>query len=150
MNLKYIFPFFAVVLSCLFFCKATATGPYIPAGQSLLLTIATSGTSAFASYGTTMLFRQNSETQSAQLELDYYVGTNLAVLEKDVSQGDGEYLNAFAEIVGCEKGPEFDEFKTLSKASHSLIFADRSNKNIVERWRQMALSDSRMSKCFRS
>ncbi|OFZ83555.1 MAG: hypothetical protein A3K03_01550 [Bdellovibrionales bacterium RIFOXYD1_FULL_44_7] len=39
-------------------------------------------------------------------EAQYFAETNRDILEIEMAQGNGEYLNAFAQTMGCQK-PEF-------------------------------------------
>ncbi|MFZ9519590.1 MAG: DUF3015 family protein [Silvanigrellaceae bacterium] len=107
------------------------------------------GSSVLATYGTRKLLKSDNGKESARLEMDNYISTNLSALEKEVSQGEGEHLVAFAEMIACDKEPGIGRFNVLSKQFHSVIFSDRHSKGIVERWLQKARNDVVTSECFR-
>lgn len=69
---------------------------------------------------------------SAQ-ERKVFVEMNYAQLSKEASQGDGEMLEAFADILGCaESDDDLQAFQTLSQEKFASLFNEQSSDAVVE------------------
>lgn len=60
--------------------------------------------------------------KAAQLQKQqYYVQENLENIRRDMVKGDGAYLKAYAEVLGCD-GTSYPSFKSFAKSSEAQIF----------------------------
>lgn len=55
-------------------------------------------------------------------EQQVFVAANLRALEEEVSAGGGAYTQAFAQVLGCDGGVDYDEFLQTSRRHYQQIF----------------------------
>ncbi|MEI6834095.1 MAG: DUF3015 family protein [bacterium] len=87
---------------------------------------------------------------SAQ-ERKVFVEMNYAQLSKEASQGDGEMLEAFADILGCaESDDDLQAFQTLSQEKFASLFNDQSSDAVVDGYAAELRGHEKLSKnCVR-
>ena len=61
--------------------------------------------------------------RSASVDQEAFVKMNYASLMRDAAAGKGEYLSAFATLLGCEQ-PAHEELFKVTQAKHTAIFTD--------------------------
>lgn len=87
---------------------------------------------------------------SAQ-ERKVFVEMNYAQLSKEASQGDGEMLEAFADILGCaESDDDLQAFQVLSQEKFASLFNNQSSDAVVEGYAAELRGHEKLSKnCVR-
>ena len=70
------------------------------------------------------------DAAAASLDQEGFVKINYASLMRDAAIGQGEYLSAFATLLGCEV-PVHQEFFDLAKRNHRDIFTTESEASQV-------------------
>jgi hypothetical protein len=87
---------------------------------------------------------------SAQ-ERKVFVEMNYAQLSKEASQGDGEMLEAFADILGCaESDDDLQAFQALSQEKFASLFNDHSSDAVVDSYAVALRGHDKLSKnCVR-
>jgi len=111
----------------------------------------TNGTSGSQSFGITTgsLNCADGGKEAAMIEQEVFVTVNLASLSKDAARGSGDYLKAFAEVLGCS--PQFGAFADLSRDRHDELFRDATPASVVTKYHDMVRGDARlMSSCERA
>lgn len=82
----------------------------------------------------------------AKEEQKVYVDTNLASLSREASQGDGEHLLAFADVLGCPS----EEFSKMSQEKYSEIFSSYQSEAVLDGFlREVKADDGLASSCTR-
>jgi len=87
-------------------------------------------------------------TQQLNAEQEVFVGANLAQLSKDVARGEGEYVSAFADLLGCSEdsdtgsetspmGSPTAKFIALGRAAHSEIFSTEIPAEVLMRYKNV-------------
>ena len=66
----------------------------------------------------------------ASIDQEAFIKMNYASLMRDAAAGKGEYLSAFATLLGCE-APAHNELFKVAQANHSAIFTDDAQPNAV-------------------
>ncbi len=90
-----------------------------------ILAATTNGTAYSQTFGMTFGTSNcvDSKTMALKNEQEVFINVNIVDLRNDASKGDGEYLNAMADLFGCsEDHSSLADFKSLSKSSHQNIF----------------------------
>ncbi|MCK6599105.1 MAG: DUF3015 domain-containing protein [Bdellovibrionaceae bacterium] len=67
---------------------------------------------------------------SNEKEIEYYVEVNKSELLKDMAKGDGESLDAFASLYGCQTASSKKEFKEITKSQFEIINSNKENHQI--------------------
>ena len=84
----------------------------------------TNGTFATQTFGiTTGTSNCVDQGRSASVDQEAFVKMNYASLMRDAASGKGEYLSAFATLLGCEEPAHAELFK-VTQAKHQAIFTD--------------------------
>ena len=84
-----------------------------------------------------------------KMEQEVFVSANLNSLSKDVAQGEGRYLRAFAEVLGCSGDELFDAFADASRSNYGSIFSSNKPKDVLNNYLNVVRSDNRLSTCER-
>jgi hypothetical protein len=66
----------------------------------------------------------------AALDQEAFVKMNYASLSRDAAAGKGEYLSAFATLLGCEQPAHAELFK-VAQAKHEAIFSEDAQPTMV-------------------
>lgn len=83
----------------------------------------------------------------AQKEKEVFVTVNLASLEREAAQGQGQHLNAFAEILGC---PDHDAFANFSQDNYNSIFKTQEPNGVLKNYLDEVKKDQQLKKqCVR-
>jgi hypothetical protein len=87
---------------------------------------------------------------SAQ-ERKVFVEMNYAQLSKEASQGEGEVLEAFADILGCaENDSDLAAFQALSQQKYASLFTEQNSDAVVSGYMEVIKGDENLSKnCVR-
>lgn len=95
-----------------------------------ILAATTNGTSGSQTFGiTTGTSNCKAGKETATAEQRIFIEANLASLEKEAAQGQGEHLMAFAALLGCDQV----DFATHSQANFRQLYGDLSPEVIMER-----------------
>lgn len=86
---------------------------------------------------------------SLQMERETYVAVNLNNLNKEIAQGDGPHLRAFAEIVGCSSDDNFAKLSKVAQSSHSIVFSDVVPENVTARLVKSLNDSTEFRDCLR-
>lgn len=88
-----------------------------------ILAATTNGTSGSQTFGITSgTSNCVTASQAAVLERQqHYVRENLENLRRDMVKGDGEYLKAYAEVLGCNQA-SYSNFASFAKTQESKLF----------------------------
>jgi len=125
--------------------KGPSAGPQIGAG---ILNVTGVQTSAISS-GTSNC--KVSKEDLAQVEQETFIQVNLASLAKDASQGQGEHLTSFAEILGCGEGNAFDVFSQVSRTEYERIFQGHDAKVVLSNYKAVIHKNETLAKsCVRA
>lgn len=89
--------------------------------------------------------------EAAAQERKVFVDMNYAQLSKEASQGEGEVLEAFADILGCaEDDSDLEAFQNLSQTKYASLFTNQSSDVVVDGYIAAIQSDDHLSKnCVR-
>jgi len=80
-------------------------------------------------------------TPHLRAEQEVFVGANLSHLSRDVAQGEGEYVLAFADLLGCRGSSEDTaKFIAVGRASHASIFASDAPDVVLSRYKDVIAS----------
>jgi hypothetical protein len=91
----------------------------------------TNGTFATQTFGITSGTSNCIDTgHSASVDQEAFVKMNYASLARDAAAGKGEYLSAFATLLGCE-APAHAELFSVAHANQSSIFTDDAQPTAV-------------------
>ena len=90
--------------------------------------------------------------EAAAMERKVYVDMNLADLSKEAAQGDGEHLEAFADILGCAESEEdLAAFQMLSQQKYAVLFNNQASDAVVEGFVNEIKADETLSaNCVRA
>ena len=95
-----------------------------------VLAATTNGTSGSQTFGiTTGTSNCKPGKDAATAEQRVFIEANLASLEKEAAQGQGEHLMAFASLLGCEQS----DFAANSQQNFTNLYGDLSPEVILER-----------------
>lgn|GEM_PF-234326 len=88
---------------------------------------------------------------AAAEERKVYVDMNYADLSKEAAQGEGEHLEAFADILGCaESDEDLEAFQMLSQQKYATLYGNQAPDAVVEGYVNEIKSDETLSKnCVR-
>ena len=89
---------------------------------------------------------QQTKTETAQMEQEVFIATNLRSIEKDVSAGGGQFTEALAQVMGCTDSGEYDRFLEVSRANYGRIFASGDAKAVTAEYQQVLRSDEGLAK----
>jgi len=96
-------------------------------GMIQILAATTNGTAYSQSFGiTTGTSNCDSGDATASLDQETFLHINYASVARDAAVGQGEYLAAFATLLGCESGVHA-EFFGMTQAQHSALFVTEDN-----------------------
>ncbi len=70
------------------------------------------------------------DAATAALDQELFLRTNRAHVMRDAAVGEGEYLETFATLLGCEKS-SYPEFFALTKSNHARLFNNTSETQIL-------------------
>ncbi len=113
-----------------------------------VLAATTNGTSASQTFGiTTGTSNCLPSSKMAKLERqNEFIAGNLVTLSKEMAQGNGIVLQAYAEVLGCQ-GDAYQEFARITQASYQDIFRApgalavlEATKNTLREHQQLATS----------
>jgi hypothetical protein len=77
-------------------------------------------------------------TKHLQAEQEVFVGANLAQLSKDVARGEGEYVLAFADLLGCSESIDSTaKFVAVGRESHAAIFESGLPEVVLARYKDV-------------
>ena len=79
--------------------------------------------------------------ESAKLEQEMFVSSNFEMLTQELSKGEGEYVDAFATLLGCPR----EEFNTWTRENRVLIDQETPEK-LLESVRTNVQKDQGLSK----
>lgn len=83
----------------------------------------------------------------AAQEQEVFITVNLANLSKEAAQGQGEHLNALAEVFGCPHS----EFSSLSQTQYKEIYSDYEPNAVLANYRRAMSADEHLSQsCLRA
>ena len=75
-------------------------------------------------------------TKELQSEQEVFVGANFAQLSKDAARGEGEYIRAFADLLGCSDSSEDSEvFIALGRVNHASIFSESAPGVVLTKYK---------------
>ncbi|MBC7532355.1 MAG: DUF3015 family protein [Oligoflexus sp.] len=77
----------------------------------------------------------------AKEEQKVYVDINLASLSREASQGDGEHLLAFADVLGCPS----EEFSKMSQEKYSAIFSRYQSDAVLDEFLREVKADNNLA-----
>lgn len=84
----------------------------------------------------------------AAMEQKVFMEVNLNSLSREAAQGQGEHLNALAQVFGCD---DQEAFAKLSQSRYTSIFSDGTPENVLNNYKNEVRSDSRLaSDCERA
>lgn len=132
------------VVGMLAFASQAKADPYGTAGCGLgsiafgddpgivqIFAATTNGTFATQTFGITSGTSNCVDSgRTASLDQEAFVKMNYASLSRDAAVGNGEYLAAFATLLGCEQ-PSHDKLFSVAQAKHEAIFADDAQPSMV-------------------
>ena len=104
-------------------------------GMEQVIAATTNGTSGNQTFGITSGTSNCQEPSGKnkalyrQREQEAFVSVNYRYLEQEMAAGQGERLNAFANLLGCSAKADFASF---ARAKHNVLFAPASQKNKKE------------------
>jgi hypothetical protein len=82
------------------------------------------------------------DAASASLDQEAFVRTNYASLMQDAARGQGQYLSAFAVLLGCEASTH-PTFFSMSQKNHEQVFnADANATVVVDQMKAQARADA--------
>jgi len=82
----------------------------------------------------------------ANKEQEIFININLATLQTEAARGEGNHLDALAEVFGCEdKGAFFN----LSKEKYEGIYSTQDAKGVVENYKKEIKSSKLANSCVR-
>lgn len=95
-----------------------------------ILAATTNGTFGNQTFGITTgtLNCTSSGVAKAEMKQEMFAEVNYEVLNKEMAQGQGETLTAFANILGCDAA-SVDGFASLSQAKYKDTFSKASNSS---------------------
>lgn len=86
----------------------------------------------------------------ADVEQSVFISVNLGSLERDMVTGDGSYLRAWAQVLGCEEDGDYSAFAQLSQSQYPRIFATRNPEQVRSRYLEAVRRSERLSgRCVR-
>jgi len=114
----------------------------------------TNGTSGSQTFGITTGTSNCMDPPSgdaAAEERKVYVDMNYADLSKEAAQGEGEHLEAFADILGCaESDEDLAAFQMLSQEKYASLYGNQAADAVVDGYVNEIKSDETLSKnCVR-
>jgi hypothetical protein len=74
----------------------------------------------------------DSGSKMSQNEQETFVTVNLASLQKEAAQGQGEHLNTLAEIFGCESK---EGFANMSQNRYEALFSNENPSAVLENYK---------------
>jgi hypothetical protein len=84
------------------------------------------------------------------MEQEVFLENNLAALSKDAARGEGERLEAFAEVMGCTDNDTKQMLSELSQQRHEFIFSSANPHTVLENYVEfMRASPALKEKCHR-
>ena len=91
-----------------------------------------------------------SKSDLADVEQSVFISVNLSSLERDMVTGDGSYLRAWAQVLGCEEEDDYSAFAQLSQSQYPRIFATRNPEQVRSRYLDAVRGSERLSgRCVR-
>lgn len=85
--------------------------------------------------------------RSAANEQEVFVTVNLASLQREAAQGQGEHLNSLAEIFGCE---DKEAFANMSQSRYEAIFANENPQTVLQSYKTEIKSGKLAKSCERA
>ncbi len=82
----------------------------------------------------------------AAQEQRVFINVNLATLQREAAQGQGDHLDALAEVFGCE---DKASFSGLSKDNYDGIYNSQDAGAVIENYRKVIQSSPTVKKCSR-
>lgn len=132
------------------FLSTVQTGIVVYNPAAGLLSGGTSPQSTSIATGTSNCNESPMDYASMQMERETYVAVNLNNLNKEIAQGEGPHLRAFAEIVGCSSDDHFSKLSKVAQASHSVVFSDVVPENVTVRLVNSLKNSTEFEECLRS
>lgn len=113
-----------------------------------VLAATTNGTSYSQTFGisTGSSNCQMTKADLAAQEQEVFLSTNLASLEKDVSAGGGQFVEAFAKVLGCDGTGQYSQFLAVSRANYARIFSNVDAGLVYDQYMQVLRSDETLAK----
>jgi hypothetical protein len=97
---------------------------------SQILAVTTNTTSASQLFGISSGTANCVDPKKQQVaEQEVFIQMNLASLTEEAAQGDGESLQAFAELLGCDQ----TMFKGIAQQEHQTLYGSRSASEVLRR-----------------
>lgn len=91
------------------------------------------GVQTFAiSSGTSNCVDGASARTTVENEQEVFMSVNLASLEKEAAQGQGQHLDTLAEILGCQ---DKEAFAQMSQNRYEAIFSNQKPANILQNYK---------------
>ena len=91
-----------------------------------------------------------SKNDLTAVEQKVFMDVNLGSLERDMVSGEGSYLRAWAQVLGCEADGDYDAFAELSQKEYSRIFSTRNPDQVRVRYLDALRHSERLSgRCIR-
>lgn len=89
-------------------------------------------------------------TSQAAVEREVFVSANYNTLSKHAAQGDGESLEAFADILGCSDEVALPLFKKLSQEHYNAIFSSTTPSDVANNFvKEVKSSKELANRCER-
>lgn len=113
-----------------------------------VLAATTNGTSASQTFGIT--FGTSNCSASAQTAAatkaaqEMFVANNLNALSKEAAQGEGQTLNAFAFLLGCN-GDSVNQFAKLSRDSYDAVYNNGNPTVVLDRMVEEVKADAQLA-----
>lgn len=106
------------------------------------------GTSANQTFGITFgTSNCNAGAQSAaanKAAQEMFVANNLNALSKEAAQGEGQTLNAFAFMLGCQ-GDNVNQFAKLSRESYDAVYSNDNPTVVLDRMIEEVKADEQLA-----
>ena len=104
------------------------------------------GVQTFAiSTGTSNCVQQGGEM--AQNEQEVFVKVNIASLQKEAAQGQGDHLATLAEILGCS---DKDGFAQMSQSRYETLFTDENPSKVLQSYKTELKTGKLSGSCTRA
>jgi len=83
--------------------------------------------------------------KKALLEQHQFLYGNLSTLEREISQGDGETLKAYSDVLGCEPSV-YPQFAVQLQKNYRQVFSKPGASSVLEATKSAIREDSTLSK----
>lgn len=153
--MSIVFGGFLVLASTQLYAKDKGSGcglgSQVWGGQSGLISHlsagTTNGTSANQTFGLTSGTSGCDAGSTVQNETKQkiFLADNMDYLFEDMSQGKGEFLTAYGQLLGCD-GSSMAEFSQKMQTNHEVVFSgEESIDSVLENTKGVIQSDERLS-----